>query len=198
MAYTPFERKPFRSESATISIAPKGQMRFSAAACRVLQGAGIQYVILLWDSANGRMAIKGVAKPASSTFAITFSAAAGSFRAKSFLDYIRWRPTETKTLPTNWNTAEKMYEVLLPREYVNDRKPPHTEIADVMQQESRRGKRPIDIEERRKRATLEEDFRKYLRCPNEGEFRAAMRDELGVMDGSEKMEQAVQIWRTFR
>jgi hypothetical protein len=72
-----------------------------------------------------------------------------------------------------------------------------SEIGDVIQQETRRGKRPIDIEERCRRKALQRDFLMHLRLPTEEEFREAMR-ALGVRDGSQKMNEALQVWRTFR
>jgi hypothetical protein len=71
------------------------------------------------------------------------------------------------------------------------------ELDDVIREETRRGRRPIDIEERRRQAQLKRDFRMYLRIPTEQEFREAMR-ALGLRDGSRQFDQALTIWRTFR
>jgi hypothetical protein len=71
------------------------------------------------------------------------------------------------------------------------------ELDDVIREETRRGRRPIDIEERRRQAQLKRDLRMYLRIAIEQEFREAMR-ALGLRDGSRQLEQALTIWRTFR
>ena len=71
------------------------------------------------------------------------------------------------------------------------------ELDDVMREETRRGRRPIDIEERRRQAQLKRDLRMYLRIATEQEFREAMR-ALGLRDGSRQLDQALTIWRTFR
>ena len=72
-----------------------------------------------------------------------------------------------------------------------------SEISDVIKQETRRGKRPIDIEERRRLAAVKQDIRKWLRLGTEDQFREAMR-VLGFRDSSEVMEYLVQAWRDFR
>ena len=71
------------------------------------------------------------------------------------------------------------------------------ELDDVIREETRRGRRPIDIEERRRQAQLKRELRMYLRIATEQEFREAMR-ALGLGDGSRQLEQALMIWRTFR
>ena len=71
------------------------------------------------------------------------------------------------------------------------------ELGDVIREETRRGRRPIDIEERKRQAQLKREFRMYLRIATEQEFREAMR-ALGLRDGSRQLDQALKIWRTFR
>jgi hypothetical protein len=71
------------------------------------------------------------------------------------------------------------------------------DLDDVLFEETRRGRRPIDIAEWRKKARLKEDFRKLLERATEEEFRDAMR-ALGMRDGSEQMEAALRVWRDYR
>ena len=71
------------------------------------------------------------------------------------------------------------------------------ELDDVIREETRRGRRPIDIEERRRQAQLKRELRMYLRIATEQEFLEAMR-ALGLRDGSRQLDQALTIWRTFR
>jgi hypothetical protein len=71
------------------------------------------------------------------------------------------------------------------------------ELDDVIREETRRDRRPIDIEERKRQAQLKRDLRMYLRIANEQEFREAMR-ALGLRDGSRQLDQALMIWRAFR
>jgi hypothetical protein len=60
-----------------------------------------------------------------------------------------------------------------------------------------RGRRPIDLETRRKRDKRLRDFRKLLELGTEEEFAAAMRAS-GLADDSERFREALQIWRDYQ
>ena len=78
---------------------------------------------------------------------------------------------------------------------MDDRK--KQDLEDVILAESRRGKRPIDIEERRRRAQLQRDFRALLEESSKEGFVKAIR-ALGLRDGSPEFEQALSIWNETR
>jgi hypothetical protein len=67
------------------------------------------------------------------------------------------------------------------------------DLQDLMRSETRRGKRPIDIEERRRRAELQRDFKFLLDEGSRDEFVKAIR-ALGLQIGSPRFEQALLIW----
>ena len=71
------------------------------------------------------------------------------------------------------------------------------DLEDVMRAESRRGKRPIDIEERRRRTQLQRDFRTLLEEGSKEDFVKAIR-ALGLRDGSPEFEQSLSIWNETR
>ena len=95
-------------------------MAVNAAACRLLIQSGIKAVVILWDSANSKMAVKAAPKGEPNSFTVTFAADlhAGSFRAKSFFDHIGWHAKQRIALPTTWSAAEKMFEVSLPTQHL--------------------------------------------------------------------------------
>ena len=80
---------------------------------------------------------------------------------------------------------------------MNEKDKKQAELDDVIRQETRRGRRPIDIEERRRQEQLKRDLRMYLRIATEQEFREAML-ALGLRDGSSQLKEALKAWRTFR
>ena len=71
------------------------------------------------------------------------------------------------------------------------------DLEDVMRSETRRGKRPIDIEERRRRAELQRDFKFLLDSASRDEFVKAIH-ALGLRDGSPEFVQALSIWDETR
>ena len=72
-----------------------------------------------------------------------------------------------------------------------------SDLDDVIREETRRGRRPIDIEERRRQERFRREFRMYLRIPTEKEFIEAML-AFGLREDSPQMNEALMIWRTFR
>ena len=71
------------------------------------------------------------------------------------------------------------------------------DLSDVIKKETRRGRRPIDLDARRKRAEMLSDFRKLLTLATEEEFMQAMR-AVGLRDGSPQFLEALRIWRDYR
>ena len=120
MAYEVFQRTSVRVDVPALSIVPGGKVAINAAACRLLTEANITTVVILWDKAKNKMAIKSAPKGEKNSFTITFAADrhSGSFKAKSFFDHIGWRATERAALTPTWNASEKMLEVVLPAQYV--------------------------------------------------------------------------------
>jgi hypothetical protein len=71
------------------------------------------------------------------------------------------------------------------------------DLEEVMQKETRRGRRPIDLESRRNRDEKLKDLRKLLMIATEEEFIQAMR-AVGLRDGSPQFLDALRIWRDYR
>lgn len=120
MAYEMFESKSVRVDTPALSIAPGGRIAINAAAGRLLKGAGIRTVVIFWDKAKHRMAIKAAPKGERNSFAVSFTRHnhSGTFAAKSFLRHIGWCSTKRETLATTWNAAEKMFEATLPIQFL--------------------------------------------------------------------------------
>ncbi len=116
MAYQVFKRTGIRVDSPVLSIAPNGQITLNAAATRVVEAAGVKYVIVLWDPVNHRMGLKATAKGDSNGYAVSLASNkhSGSLRAKTFMRHIGWKATQRETLPAAWIEKGKMFEVVLP------------------------------------------------------------------------------------
>jgi hypothetical protein len=101
MAYEMFERTAVRVDTPALSIAPGGKVAINAAACRLLTEAGIKSVVILWDKARNKMAIKAAPKGEKNLFTITFTGRySASLKAKSFLDHIGWNAPKREMLHT--------------------------------------------------------------------------------------------------
>jgi len=120
MAYEVFTRTAVRVDEPHVSFVPDGRMALNAAAARLLTGAGVRSVLLLWDSSNSRVALKAAAKTDKNSYAVSIArdSHSGTLRAKAFFGYIGWVARTRKMLPATWSEKDKMFEVKIPRECV--------------------------------------------------------------------------------
>jgi hypothetical protein len=79
---------------------------------------------------------------------------------------------------------------------VDEGKGKRQDLQDVIRSETRRGKRPVDIEERRHRTELQRQFRFLLESGTRDDFVKAIR-ALGLKDGSLQFEQALAFWNEY-
>jgi hypothetical protein len=123
MAYEVFKRSAARVESPTLSIVPDGRIAVNAAMARLFVSLGIKSVLLLWDQANHKLAIKATHKGDKNAYAISIAPTShsGSMRAKSFLSYIGWNAPKREMMNATWNEKEKMFEATLPPEHLAEK-----------------------------------------------------------------------------
>jgi hypothetical protein len=124
MAYEVFKRSGVRVETPSLSLVPDGRIALNAAAVRVLTGAGVKSVLLLWDKTNNKLALKAAPKGDKNAYAVSIvrDSHSGSLRAKSLLTHIGWSAPKRTMLPATWHEKEKMFEITLPPEYVGSTK----------------------------------------------------------------------------
>jgi hypothetical protein len=123
MAYEVYKRSGARVESPTLSIVPEGRIAINAAAARIFVSLGIKSVLLLWDRASRKVALKAAAKADKNAYAVSIAPAShsGSLRAKSFLSYIGWNAAKREMIPAIWNEKERMLEATLPLEHLTEK-----------------------------------------------------------------------------
>lgn len=123
MAYEVFKRSRVRIESPTLSLVPDGRITINAAAARIFVSHGIRSVLLLWDQANRKLAIKAAHKGDKNAYAVSIIRAgtSGSVRAKPFLSYISWNAPKREMVAATWNEKEKMLEATLPPEHLTEK-----------------------------------------------------------------------------
>jgi hypothetical protein len=107
------------------------------------------------------LALKAVAKSDKNGYKLTIASDSKNttLSAKTFLRHISWNSLEERISKRVGTRRTRCLEAVLPAQYlgaqegsVNERKEkPKSDIEEVRQSESRRGKRPIDLEERKKK-----------------------------------------------
>lgn len=119
MAYELFKRTGARVETPTLSITADGRMAINAAAVRIAKEARIGSVLLLWDAANHRIALKAAQRSDKNSYALSITANhSGSLRAKAFIAHIGWKARKRETIPLAWDEKERMFEGTVPAEHL--------------------------------------------------------------------------------
>lgn len=72
------------------------------------------------------------------------------------------------------------------------------DIQEVRAQESRRGQRPIDISELRRRRELERKLQDFLQNGDREAFIDAIVNDLGQQPGTPAYENSMKIWNRYR
>ena len=69
------------------------------------------------------------------------------------------------------------------------------DLKDVLEEQGRRGRRPVDIEARRRHNRLRKAVQETVREHDEETFKELMIHELGLIPGSPRYERALKEWR---
>ena len=118
MPYEVFTRKTPRMGTPTVSFSKIGQIAFNQSATRILQKAAIESILLLWDPAEGKLALKSTTnKKDVRAYRLRFNdkGNGASFSAKTFLDYAGIDYSERKAVTIEINPDLEMFlEVKIP------------------------------------------------------------------------------------
>ena len=71
------------------------------------------------------------------------------------------------------------------------------DIQEVRIQDERRGKKPIDIEQKRRSLLLRKKFKEVLRSGSETQFEEFLVNDLGQLPGSREYKLSWQLWKSF-
>jgi hypothetical protein len=117
--YETFQRRITRTEDPALSVLADGRLALNAAATRLIQGAGVTAVKLLWDKAKCGIALQAAERGDKNSYSIYFSRGRSAFiSAKTFLPYIGWSSNRSQTVPARWNAQLKMLEAELPTRFL--------------------------------------------------------------------------------
>lgn len=120
MPYVIYERKTPRTGSPTVRFTKLGQITFNQHASRILQKDAIEMILLLWDAAEKKLAMKTISnKKDTRAYTIRYNPKGNgaSFSAKTFLDYAGIDFEKGKAIPITVNSnSEYFVEVTVPPE----------------------------------------------------------------------------------
>ena len=104
-----------RVEEPSLSLVPDGRIAINAAATRLLVRAGIKNVLLLWDKAAHKVALKAAPKGDKNSYRVSVAPDlhSGSIRAKAFLAHIGWSRHQRVLFSAIWHDKEGMLEITI-------------------------------------------------------------------------------------
>jgi hypothetical protein len=70
-------------------------------------------------------------------------------------------------------------------------------IRETREAESRRGKRPVDLAERKRRAEFRRKFKQILESNDVELFKEALINDLGQQQDTPEFQNSMKIWRDF-
>jgi hypothetical protein len=121
MPYEIFERKTPRIGVPTVSFTKIGQIAFNQAAARILQKESIETILLMWDAAAKKIAMKVTSnKKDQRAYTIRYNnkGNGASFSAKTFLDHIGVDLTGRRAIPITINLNSELFvEVEVPETF---------------------------------------------------------------------------------
>jgi hypothetical protein len=120
VAYETFERSSVRVEDLALTVAPAGRIFLNAASSRVLEGAGVRAVKILWDKESCRIALQAARKGDKNAYSIAHGgdSRSSTVTAKAFLHHIGWSSDRRQTVRASWDAQRKMLEAELPAQFV--------------------------------------------------------------------------------
>ena len=118
MGYEIFTRKRSRTTTPSISINKTGRIGLNHATTVILQKNAVEFVLILWDAERRHLGIRPVVKKDSRAYGVSYNKSSSMFSAKTFLEYIGYDKSETRSLPATWNETENMLEIEIPAEHL--------------------------------------------------------------------------------
>jgi hypothetical protein len=126
MPYEIFTKKTPRMGNPIMSFSKIGQITFNQTAARILQKAAIENMLLMWDSVEGKLALKSTSnKKDLRAYRIRYNEKGNgaSFSAKTFLDYVGIDYSTRRPIPIDINPDSEMFlEAKLPEECLKPKK----------------------------------------------------------------------------
>ncbi len=122
MPYEIFTRKRIQSGTPAVSFGPMGRVGLNQASTQILQANAVEFILLLWDKDNRRVAIRPITKRDKRAYKLSYTKSSAQFSGKSFLEYINYDFSETRSFPAEWNEDEGVFEIEIPAEHFKVKK----------------------------------------------------------------------------
>lgn len=122
MPFEVFSRKVSRVGTPMMTFTTLGRIALNKSATRVLEKDAVEFVVLLWDRDSRRVGIRPLTKRDPRAYRVGYGKKGNGagFSAKTFLDYIEYDFSVSRSFPAEWNDKEGQLEAQIPSEHFKD------------------------------------------------------------------------------
>src|ERR1700692_3818143 len=124
MPFEVFSRKTSRVGTPMMTFNSLGRIALNKSSTRRLEKDAVEFVVLLWDRDSRRVAIRPLTKKDPRAYRVAYGKKGNGagFSAKTFLDYIEYDYSISRSFPVEWNDKEGQFEAQIPAEHFKDTK----------------------------------------------------------------------------
>lgn len=126
MPFEVFTRTFVKTSAPKVTISGYGRIALNNAAADALAKGKVGFVVLLWDRTTQRVGIQPAAKETTNTYPLKAYGPEGKggtgFSAVTFLNFINYDWSQTRSFGAEWNAAEKMLVFGIPQEHLEGHK----------------------------------------------------------------------------
>jgi hypothetical protein len=119
MAWEVYTRQIIRTGEPTVTIGKMGRIAFNMKAADILKDHDATHVVLMWDKESSECAAKIASSKDIGAYKLTFNTKSNGagFSAVTFLNYIRYDWTKTRSFNAEWVDSSKMLVFSIPQEH---------------------------------------------------------------------------------
>ena len=124
MAFEIFARKVQWKGSPAVSFTKLGRFSFNKAATIQVEKNAVENVLLLWDAEKRLIGVRPITKKDVRAYKVHTGKRGNGcgFSASTFLKYIGYDMSESRSMPAKWDESEEMFIIEVPGEYFRDQK----------------------------------------------------------------------------
>ena len=123
-----FTRKVRKRGTPAITFSTLGRISLNKAATVPLEKEAVESVLLLWDATSRSVGIRPITKRDDRAYRLAYGKKGNGagFSAKTFMDYIGYDYSESRSFPLRWDEHESVYIAEIPSEHLEKREPQST------------------------------------------------------------------------
>jgi hypothetical protein len=120
MGFEIFNRKVQWGGSPAVAFTKLGRFAFNKAASGQLEKAAVENVLLMWDKEQRLIGVRPITKKDNRAYKLHWGKRGDGcgFSAATFLKYIGYDTSETRSLPAQWDEQEQIYKIEVPEVYL--------------------------------------------------------------------------------